>query len=114
MTTWRWTSLVGAGLRAMIHGRIDRLSDLSFWKMDTARVQRAQLRRLLREASGTEVGRTHGFAHLATLDDEAIDLVVVDEEHADCPRRAQGCAHDGTSCSRQYASIVAMVSTKAV
>lgn len=64
---YRWTSLVGAGLRLHLAGRVRRLSDERHWRQNAAGVQLAQLRRLLRDASGTWFGRAHGFERLAAL-----------------------------------------------
>ncbi|MCW5775610.1 MAG: GH3 auxin-responsive promoter family protein [Phycisphaeraceae bacterium] len=66
----RWTSIVGHALRARVARRAARLSDTRWWAEHTARVQRAQLRGLLRRAAGCEFGRAHGFARLASLSDE--------------------------------------------
>lgn len=52
--------------------RASRLSDLGYWSRESGRVQREQLRRLLRLASGTEIGRAHGYARLASLDDASL------------------------------------------
>jgi hypothetical protein len=68
----RWTSLVGAGLRAYLAGRIRLLDNASHWKENSAGIQLAQLRRLLRAASGTSFGKANHFARLATLDDGAM------------------------------------------
>ncbi|MBC7833591.1 MAG: GH3 auxin-responsive promoter family protein [Phycisphaerales bacterium] len=68
----RWTPLIGAGLRARTLRRARRLGDLSFWARHTARIQRAQLRSLLRAAAFTEIGREHGFSRLACLPDSEI------------------------------------------
>lgn len=64
-----WTSLVGLGLSAYLSQRRRLLSDLKHWQQNSARIQRAQLRELLRLASGTELGRKHNFARIAQLDD---------------------------------------------
>ncbi len=69
---WRWTALVGAGLEAWVRPRAARLSDRDFWHRSSAPIQRRQLRRLLRRASGTAFGRAHAFARLARLDDASI------------------------------------------
>jgi hypothetical protein len=66
-TPGRWTGLIGAGLRLRVHGRIDRLSDLEYWRFNTGAIQRRELRKLLRAASATVFGREHGFATLARL-----------------------------------------------
>src|SRR5690606_10537472 len=65
-------SLVGAGLRARVWRRAQRLSDRGWWQRETGRLQRAQLRGLLRKASGTEIGRQCGFGQLAELPDGEI------------------------------------------
>ena len=67
MTT-SWTSLVGAGMRLWLAGRIRLLGDLRHWRTNSAGIQRAQLRRLLKTAARTVVGRRHGFARIAELD----------------------------------------------
>ncbi|MCE7974090.1 MAG: hypothetical protein DYG92_07155 [Leptolyngbya sp. PLA1] len=64
---YRWTSLVGAGLRLHLAGRVRRLSDERHWRQNAAGIQLAQLRRLLTDASGTWFGRAHGFEKLANL-----------------------------------------------
>lgn len=64
-----WTSAIGLGLSTFLSGRRKLLSDTRHWKENSARIQRAQLRELLKTAAGTEIGRTHRFAQLATLDD---------------------------------------------
>lgn len=69
---FRWTSLVGAGLAARVARRKSLLSDERYWTLNTARLQREQLRNLLRKAAGTEFGRARGFAKLAELPDDAI------------------------------------------
>jgi hypothetical protein len=65
----KWTSIVGAGLGLRIARRAKRLDDLRYWSDSTARLQRAQLRRLFRLAAGTRFGREHGFARLAHCSD---------------------------------------------
>lgn len=70
--TRRWTSAIGLGLELKLTGRIDRLSDTTYWRANSARIQRGQLRGLLKKASNTEIGRKNGFAKLAALDDGAI------------------------------------------
>lgn len=67
-----WTSLIGRGLSAAMSRRASRLSDLGYWSRESGRVQREQLRRLLRLAAGTEIGRAHGYARLASLDDASL------------------------------------------
>jgi hypothetical protein len=65
---YRWTSLVGAGLRTYLAGRVSLLSHTRHWQENSAGIQLAQLRNLLRQASATEIGKKHGFARLAQLD----------------------------------------------
>ncbi len=62
---YRWTSLVGLGLKARVSRRRTLLGDERYWMTRTASLQREQLRGLLRRAAGTEFGRAHGFAKLA-------------------------------------------------
>lgn len=64
---YRLTSLVGVGLRTYIAGRIRQLSDVEHWKVNSAGIQLAQLRNLLRVASATAFGKQHDFAKLAQL-----------------------------------------------
>ncbi|MCC6676166.1 MAG: GH3 auxin-responsive promoter family protein [Phycisphaerales bacterium] len=65
-----WTRLVGIGLQARISRRARLLSDAAYWNRHSAAIQARQLRRLLLAASPTWMGRKHGFARLARLDDE--------------------------------------------
>jgi hypothetical protein len=67
-----WTSIVGVGLSAYLAQRRRLLSDLTHWQQNSARIQRAQLRELLRQASRAEIGRKHNFARIAELDDGAM------------------------------------------
>ena len=69
---YRWTSLVGTALRARLASRRKLLGDTGYWTRETARIQRAQLRMLLKTASATEFGRGHDFARIAGLGDEEI------------------------------------------
>jgi len=64
---YRWTSLVGVGLRAYLAGRVRRLSNERHWQLNAAGIQLSQLRSLLRSAAATDFGRAHGFARLAGL-----------------------------------------------
>jgi hypothetical protein len=64
---YRWTSLVGVGVRTAVHGRIRRLSDQTHWQRNAAGIQVAQLRHLIRAARSTSFGKAHGFATLADL-----------------------------------------------
>jgi hypothetical protein len=68
----RWTGLIGVGLQARLLRRVRLLSDTRAWTQRTAWIQRAQLRKLLRHAAGTEFGRSHNFARLASLPDREI------------------------------------------
>ena len=61
------TSLVGAGMRVYLNGRIRRLSNLGFWQRNSAGIQLAQLRGLLSRAARTHFGVSHGFAKLLEL-----------------------------------------------
>lgn len=65
----RWTALIGAALNLKLASRRRKLSDLEHWHKGTRRIQLGQLRSLLRAAAGTEIGREHGFAKLAAIDD---------------------------------------------
>lgn len=69
---FRWTSLIGVGLSAMIAKRRDLLADHTHWKVNTARLQVQQLRTVLTRAAGTEYGRAHDFAKIAALSDREI------------------------------------------
>jgi len=59
---FRWTSLIGAGLRARVAGRARKLRNHAHWTANTAYIQRAQLRSLLNQAKDTAFGREYGFA----------------------------------------------------
>jgi hypothetical protein len=65
----KWTSLVGAGLRARVARRVKKLSDIQHWTRHTAETQVGTLRNLLETAAQTEFGKAHGFAKLADLGD---------------------------------------------
>ncbi len=65
--SFRWTSLVGAGIAARVALRTRRLGDLRWWNDNTRRVQEAQLKALLRAASGTRIGREKSFARVAEM-----------------------------------------------
>lgn len=71
-TSNRWTSVVGAGLRTYLARRIRLLSDTGYWRKNAGRIQREQLRTLVRTASLTEFGRQKKFARLAEKGDDAI------------------------------------------
>lgn len=64
-----WTRAIGVGLAAVLARRARRLGDGQFWRANTARIQLAQLRALLRRAERTHFGREHGFARLARTPD---------------------------------------------
>lgn len=63
----RWTSWIGAGMRALLSRRIARLSDTKWWGRHAGLIQREQLRSLLHAARSTQVGRGGGFAKLSRL-----------------------------------------------
>ncbi len=67
-----WTGAIGYGLRAYLARRIKKLGDAPYWGAHTARTQLGVLRSLLSRAAGTDFGRRHAFARLATLPDEQI------------------------------------------
>lgn len=52
--------------------RAPKLDDLEFWQAQTARVQVRQLRRLVRAASMTEIGREAGFGSIKDLPDREL------------------------------------------
>lgn len=68
-----WTSLVGVGLWGLLRRRAKLLSNRAHWQRNTAGIQIAQLRHLLRDAQGTVFGKEHGFAKLLPLENK--DLV---------------------------------------
>ncbi|HYE63069.1 MAG TPA: GH3 auxin-responsive promoter family protein [Phycisphaerales bacterium] len=63
-----WTSIVGAGLSVGLRRRAKLLSNTRHWQRNSAGIQVAQLRNLLREAKNTVFGRLHGFGKLLELD----------------------------------------------
>ncbi len=67
--SFRWTSLIGAGLGLKQAGRIRQLSDVEYWKRETARLQVKQLRRNLAAARNTVFGKQHDFTRLSVLSD---------------------------------------------
>jgi hypothetical protein len=69
--TRSWTRAVGWALRARVAARAQKLRDERFWTTSTARIQGETLRSLLRRAARTEIGREHGFARIARIDDHA-------------------------------------------
>ncbi|XVJ58712.1 MAG: GH3 auxin-responsive promoter family protein [Tepidisphaera sp.] len=68
----RWTSLIGVGLAAYTARRKLLLDDLTYWKVNTARLQQAQLRSVLARAKDTEFGRGHEFGKLMKLGDREL------------------------------------------
>jgi len=68
----RWTALIGAGLHAWLRLRIDELNETQRWSRGAGRIQRAQLRWLLRRAQDTVFGREHDFARIADLDGDEL------------------------------------------
>lgn len=67
--SWRWTSVVGAGLEMRVAARARLLDDEGYWRQHTARIQVRQLRNLLRKARATDFGERHRFGRIAKLDD---------------------------------------------
>ncbi|MGQ0628828.1 MAG: GH3 family domain-containing protein [Phycisphaerales bacterium] len=67
-----WTALVGHGMRAMLARRKARLSDETWWRGQTVRLQTLELRRILQRAAQTTFGRAHGFDRLTRLPDGEI------------------------------------------
>lgn len=61
---FRATSLIGLGLQTYLRKRVRLLSDERYWRENTARLQRLQLRRLLNLAADTEFGRARGFGKI--------------------------------------------------
>lgn len=68
----RWTSLIGAGLHAVVARRARRLRNQGYWTANTAYIQRAQLRSLLERAKDTTFGREYGFASVLKASDAEI------------------------------------------
>jgi hypothetical protein len=86
-TSNRWTGVVGMGLGAYLSRRIKLLSDTEHWRKNSGRIQRGQLRGLLRAASETEIGRQKGFAKIAGRGDTDIvqayrDVIPVSDWYA--------------------------------
>ncbi len=69
MGKYSLTSALGLGMRLALARRIRLLSDLDYWKRNTARIQVDQLRSLLERAKGTQIGRQHRFERLAAIAD---------------------------------------------
>lgn len=67
-----WTPLIGVGLRTYLARRIAGLSDTRWWGANAARVQRNELRGLLRSAANTELGREKKFGELAERPDASL------------------------------------------
>ncbi len=59
-------------MRAYLSRRIALLNDRAYWQKNAARIQREELRKLLRKAAGTEIGRQNDFARLAGCSDAEI------------------------------------------
>ncbi|MEM1330527.1 MAG: GH3 auxin-responsive promoter family protein [Planctomycetota bacterium] len=68
----RWTAGVGAALDARVALRRIKLADTRYWQQQTARLQLRQLRRILKHAARTEIGRQHEFDRLAAVDDGSL------------------------------------------
>jgi len=64
-----WTAMVGHALRLRLRGRTALLGDRAYWTRETARIQAAQLRKLLDSAKLTTFGLEHGFARLVLMRD---------------------------------------------
>ncbi|MBK9188012.1 MAG: GH3 auxin-responsive promoter family protein [Phycisphaerales bacterium] len=58
------TGLVGAAISAWLSGRRRLLSNERHWQRNSAGIQLAQLRNLLRAGVATRFGKSHGFARL--------------------------------------------------
>lgn len=69
---WSGTSLVGAAIRAYLGPRISLLNDERHWTRNSAGIQLAQLRNLLRRAQGTAFGQSHHFSKLVDLPNEEL------------------------------------------
>ena len=67
--TWKWTSAVGLGLRAVTFDRARLLRNTKHWKVNSAGIQRSQLTQLLRAAQDTEFGKAHGFGKILRIED---------------------------------------------
>ncbi|MBS0196980.1 MAG: GH3 auxin-responsive promoter family protein [Planctomycetes bacterium] len=65
-------AFVGLSLRAYLARRIRLLSDTRHWQRNSAGIQVAQLRNLLRDASNTVAGRRYGFAKIAELSNDDV------------------------------------------
>lgn len=70
--SYRWTSLIGAGLHARVAKRAKSLRNHRYWKVNTSYVQREQLRNLLERARGTAFGREYGFSAVLKAKDAEI------------------------------------------
>ncbi len=69
---WSGTSLVGAAIRAYLGSRIALLNDERHWTRNSAGIQLAQLRNLVRRAQGTAFGQAHHFSRLVDLPSEEL------------------------------------------
>jgi len=67
-----WTSLIGSGLDLILSRRRSVLSDTRHWLEHTRAIQCAQLRKLVRTASSTEIGRAARFDRISDLGDDRI------------------------------------------
>lgn len=65
-------SWVGAGIRAFLGSRISLLNNEKHWTRNSAGIQVAQLRNLLRKAEKTSFGRKHGYSKLLALSNEEL------------------------------------------
>lgn len=66
----RATSLIGIGLQAYLRKRRRLLDNRDYWRANTARLQRLQLRRLVNTASRTAFGRGHDFERIGRIPGE--------------------------------------------
>lgn len=69
---WSATSSVGVAIRAYLGSRIGLLNDEKHWTRNSAGIQVAQLRNLLRRAQGTVFGKGHHFEKLVDLPNDEI------------------------------------------
>jgi hypothetical protein len=67
-----WTTLVGMGMWAFLRRRAAMLSNTRHWQRNSAGIQIAQLRNLIREAQNTVFGKEHGFAKLLPLENKEL------------------------------------------
>ncbi len=64
-----WTAPVGLALAARVVRRAALLRNERYWRDNAARIQHDALRALLSRAASTRVGREHGFARIAAIND---------------------------------------------